>query len=556
VIGENVLAVEVHQAASTDSDVVFASRLMAFAALDQSSVIVSGAAVSHVSEGAPLVLERGVVGSLPVTLQWFKDGVRLSGQTNRVLSIPSAQLADSGDYVLSASNRFGVALADVNSVSVLPDTNAPTISRVYAQRGNVVVEFSEPVSYSATNISNYALSPDLPVLGAQWLSSTQVVLLTTGLDPQFRYTLSVSNVTDRAAAPNHLMASSHRVAPDWLPATGLLRVETVFLIVMENQGWEMIKGNSAAPYLNSLLSWAASAENYIEPNSSAQNYIRLVAGHDFLVGDLADPDTSQVNSTNHLAGLLTASGVEWRGYMESMPANSDMRSHFPSYIARHNPFAYFTDVTSDTNYARHHVRPYERFASDLTSGSIGRFNFIVPNLTNGMHTGGGGSSLVAQGDSWLARELPRILNSAAYSNNGTVFITWDENTTSVNPTVGMIVLSPLAKRGHASWLPYNHASTLRTMQEIFGLDAELGEAAHAEALHDLFVGVTLEKRLANGVLHVEANHLLPGRTNYVQVSSNLVNWSTIQTNLATNSFSFDWPRPADATHQFFRVIQR
>jgi hypothetical protein len=70
----------------------------------------------------------------------------------------------------------------------------------------------------------------------------------------------------------------------------------------------------------------------------------------------------------------------------------------------------------------------------------------------------------------LSRELPRILSSPAYSNNGAVFITWDENGYSDNYPIGMIVLSPLAKgNGYASQVPYDHGSTLRTMQEVFAV---------------------------------------------------------------------------------------
>ena len=51
-----------------------------------------------------------------------------------------------------------------------------------------------------------------------------------------------------------------------------------------------------------------------------------------------------------------------------------------------------------------------------------RVLLITPNLIDDMHDG-----TVAEGDSWLARNLPTILNSADYqAGNVAVFITWDE----------------------------------------------------------------------------------------------------------------------------------
>jgi hypothetical protein len=51
----------------------------------------------------------------------------------------------------------------------------------------------------------------------------------------------------------------------------------------------------------------------------------------------------------------------------------------------------------------------------------------------------------------------------------------------------MIVLSPLAKGGgYSNSITYDHSSTLRTMEEIFGVQPFLGGAATATDLSDLF----------------------------------------------------------------------
>jgi hypothetical protein len=93
---------------------------------------------------------------------------------------------------------------------------------------------------------------------------------------------------------------------------------------------------------------------------------------------------------------------------------------------------------------------------------------------------------IAQGDTWLSQQLPPILASSAYQNGGAVFIVWDEAGTGDGP-IGMIVLSPFAKGlGYQNTIHYSHGSTLRTMEEIFGVAPLLGNAATDTDLSDLF----------------------------------------------------------------------
>ena len=73
-------------------------------------------------------------------------------------------------------------------------------------------------------------------------------------------------------------------------------------------------------------------------------------------------------------------------------------------------------------------------------------------------------------------------------------ITWDEaelaaDCINANCPIGMIVLSPLAKGGgYNNMIPYDHSSTLKTIQEIFQITPLLRHAADPEVrdLSDLF----------------------------------------------------------------------
>lgn len=154
---------------------------------------------------------------------------------------------------------------------------------------------------------------------------------------------------------------------------------------------------------------------------------------------------------------------------------------------------YFDDVTGTNSTSSQnciqHVRPYTELASDLENNAVARYNFITPNLCDDMHssTGCATSDPIQNGDTWLSTEVPKILASRAYQNNSVLFITWDESEGGDFP-IGMIVLSPKVKQpGYANSIPYNHGSTLRSVQEIFGVTPLLGGATTSTDLADLFV---------------------------------------------------------------------
>ena len=104
-----------------------------------------------------------------------------------------------------------------------------------------------------------------------------------------------------------------------------------------------------------------------------------------------------------------------------------------------------------------------------------------------MHDSGGcvTPDSVKNGDTWLSTEVPKILNSAAFKQDGLLFITWDESELGNNP-IGLIALSQGVKAGYSNTLHYSHSSLLRTVEEAFNVSPLLGDAANALDLSDLF----------------------------------------------------------------------
>lgn len=299
-----------------------------------------------------------------------------------------------------------------------------------------------------------------------------------------------------------------------LPASQAIK--TVFVIVMENHNWSTIKGNSEAPYINHVMLPSASyANQYYNPpgnHPSLPNYLWLEAGTNCFpdtgcIRDDHDPSAHSTRSHRHLTSLLQRAGISWKAYEENIPGTScPLQSHpilsiaaenaVPGlsgdlYEAKHDPFVYFHDVTSNESrnspYCISHIRPFTQLATDLHRNAEARYNFITPNLCDDMHSGCPVlSNRVRQGDRWLSHVIPAIEASAAYRRGGVIFITWDEGEGSDGP-IGLIALSPDAKgHGYSNSLHYTHSSLLRTLQEIFHVKPFLGGAARARDLRDLF----------------------------------------------------------------------
>jgi hypothetical protein len=342
-------------------------------------------------------------------------------------------------------------------------------------------------------------------------------------------------------------------------------IQTVFLIVLENHDWSDIEGNlTNAPYINTtLLPGASYCRQYYNPpanHPSLRNYIWLEAGTDFGIAYNDSPATFHQSTTNHLVSQLQAAGISWKSYQEDIDGSHVPLDNVNGYVVRHDPVLYFDDVTGTNNsnwaYGISHVRPYAELAGDLASNTVARYNFITPNLCNGGHDNCSPFyNQVQQIDAWLAVEIPKIMSSAAYSNNGVIFITWDEGVGDDGP-IGLIAVSPQARGGgYFNNVHYTHSSLLRTVQEIFRVGPLLNDAANATDLSDLFTsfGITDGKKMANG-FQLTLTGLVPGRTTILEFSADFSAWAP----LATNTFDTNKVTLMDSTstnfpQRFYRI---
>jgi hypothetical protein len=244
-----------------------------------------------------------------------------------------------------------------------------------------------------------------------------------------------------------------------------------------------------------------------------------------------------------IGAQLSARKRSWRAYQEGMGNDSSREAAAcahpdlnqldgtqksepnDGYATRHNPFVYFESVTGKQSYCNRHVvalgstdgtmpaaaLPGETgLATDLKSvKTTPAYSFITPDLCSDGHDDPcknrpGKGSAAANIDAFLHRWVPRIRNSPAYHQGGLIVITFDESEgpqtdsssccgetpgpSSAMPgitgpgggRIGAVLLSPFIKPGTVSKTPYNHYSTLASVEKIFGLPL-LGEARSVTA---------------------------------------------------------------------------
>ena len=262
---------------------------------------------------------------------------------------------------------------------------------------------------------------------------------------------------------------------------GIPRYDHIFIVMLENKATSSIKGSAYAPKINAYLDANNQFTSYFATgNPSEPNYTALGGADDFgitddsqwncdatgpnAVQDLPVPDKTQPGlasspfaatctqaaAVNHnivgrpnLFNALTANGMNWRTYSESMNPGQDVRTDsvtdaavlapddiYPpgtlagntatignaalvlplpagAYKTKHHPGMAYQNVrsapefktsnrtlgggqwdaalASSTAYKIPAGYDFDQFGTDLLSGDIGTVNFVVPDQCDDMH---------------------------------------------------------------------------------------------------------------------------------------------------------------------------
>jgi acid phosphatase len=270
----------------------------------------------------------------------------------------------------------------------------------------------------------------------------------------------------------------------------------VFLVVFENQRFDVIVGRPPAPYINNSLipQGGLATQFFADTHPSIGNYFMLTCGqiisNDLFFGEIVDVD--------NLARLLGQNGVSWKAYMEDLPSVGYTGDRAYPYVKSHNPFAFYSDIHFVQQQANNMV-PFSQFASDLANHTLPSFSYIVPNQINNMHDcpppGGPtctNEDKITLGDTWLKNNIGPLLASPEFQKDGILIITWDESFDTDNTNGGghipVIILGPGVKAGFQSTTMYKHESVLRLIEEKLTVPVTLGNSTAAPSMDEFLVG--------------------------------------------------------------------
>lgn len=237
----------------------------------------------------------------------------------------------------------------------------------------------------------------------------------------------------------------------------------VFVIVMENRSYQQAV---AQPYAAGLVTRYGLATNYhAVAHPSLPNYLALTSGSTWGIHD----DGYHRLPLTGLGSELSDAGIAWRAYVEGFTGDC-FASPYP-YALKHNPFAYYGGRCPPA------VVPLTQLGSDL-AGATPQLAWLIPGLC---HDGHDCASSVA--DRWLATIVPQITGSAAWQENGTLYITWDESSGLTNQ-VALIVVAPNLQ-SHTSSASLDHFALAATIADQLGV-ARPGQSGGAPSIAQAF----------------------------------------------------------------------
>lgn len=255
----------------------------------------------------------------------------------------------------------------------------------------------------------------------------------------------------------------------------------VFVVVEENQNYSSVIGTSAMPYLNSLASkYGLATQYYANTHPSIGNYFEMTTGQIITNNDSYTNTVSADNVVRH----LLAAGKTWKAYEESLPSVGYLGPDTATYVRRHCPLSYFSDVVN-SNAERQNLVPFSQFPKDLANNSLPQYSFITPNICDDAH-----NCPLSTADTWLKTNIAPLINSATFKNGGLLVIVFDESASDNSHgggRISWIAVSPQwSKAGYKSSTLYQHQNTLRLMLQGLGVRTYPGAAANANNMSEFF----------------------------------------------------------------------
>jgi hypothetical protein len=307
-----------------------------------------------------------------------------------------------------------------------------------------------------------------PTVGSP--NSTSAIEGVTVLSPSNETLLPQGNGTTRGPPDTVPLVRNSTVLPT--------PIQHVIVIMDEN---EENSTTLAQPYQGYLARTYGYAANFWSVHHNSEtDYVGATAGVTNTHWNLTYPS---------VANLLDAAGESWAEYEESMPRVCDVDPYTMQaglYNPQHDPFVHFQYVSGSYGYCAQHELVFNStsFEANLSAGILDNYTWITPNSCDDGHGTNAtgmcptGPATDAIADTWLSQFIPHVISSPLW-NSTAVFILYDEGISgshgddrpygSGGGHIFSVVVSPYARIGYQSQIPYNTFSILTTTEWLLGL---------------------------------------------------------------------------------------
>jgi len=459
--------------------------------------------------------KRNVFRALLDQVNEQSDSVIVSPLSSEVARLTEANGSDYQTEKQNLATRLGVDLGQI-----LTDVNAQTgaVQASMLRESNIL---TGRFAYAITKLDRGDLYPD--------------ALAVQGGDPEITGMAGVTAATATATETRKpiTFAQAEQAA---FNVEGIPRYDHIFIVMLENKATLSILNSPFAPKINAYLHAGNLLTSYYATgNPSEPNYTALGGGDDFGITDdsqwncdATGPNApqdlplptndqpglasspfaatcTQTAAVNHnitgrpnLFNAVSAAGMTWRTYSESLNPGQDLRTDSvadPAVIAqdhvyqpgtlggntavigdtnlvlplpaalyktKHHPGMAYQNVRSapefkfsnrtlggsqwedalknSTKYAIPAGYDFDQFGSDLISGDVGNLNFVVPDQCDDMHGISVSGTDVATATTVTASDCSSVANNVPNATGGAIITRGDNY---VDTVVKKIEASPL-----------------------------------------------------------------------------------------------------------------
>lgn len=239
----------------------------------------------------------------------------------------------------------------------------------------------------------------------------------------------------------------------------------VVVVVMENKPYSQARVQA---YTASLIAQGAELTNSFASNHPSQpNYITLWCGNSLGVSNDNCPAPGSPYPYENLGSVCEGAGLTWKAYSENLAVAGSTACSYDGnvstglYVRKHEPWTYFSNV----NHANE--RPYADLAADLAGNTLPNLAFVIPNNCHNTHNATTAGCTIADGDNWLAANVPPIL--AKLGPKGVLILTWDEDDNSLGNHILTVFAGAPVIPGAKFTGSVAHPTVVRTITELLGL---------------------------------------------------------------------------------------